>query len=94
MARADKVGAAQQFATAEGLLVLLSAVIHAVVVPDHLEEYWLRGVLLAVSAGQHAAWTGRIFAGRVTPRVPDPGGFGNTAPLRYGRAPRGFVDRA
>ena len=94
MARADKVGAARPFAAVAALLVLLSAVIDAVVVPAHLEEYWLFGVLFAVSAGLQATWTGLIFAERHAARPGRRRLRKRRARCGVGALPGGFVDRA
>jgi hypothetical protein len=79
MARAARAGAAQQFASVAALLVLISAVIHAAVIADHFEDYWLFGVFFAVVACLQAVWTGLIYAGRLTRRVLLAGAIGNAA---------------
>jgi hypothetical protein len=78
-ARGARAGAAQQFASVAALLALVSAAIHAAVVPDHLDEYWLFGVFFAVVACLQAVWTGLIYAGRLTRRVLLGGAIGNAA---------------
>gem|GEM_PF-1856874 len=76
---ARPVTTAQQFASVAALLALVSSVIHAAVVSDHFEEYWVFGLFFAAVAGLQAVWAGLIYAGHMSRRILLGGAAGNAA---------------
>ena len=53
--------AAEELALLAAVLVFASSIIHAVVTAVHFEEYWLFGVLFALTTCLQAGWTALIY---------------------------------
>ena len=61
------------------VLVLASSLIHAAMIAEHFEEYWLFGIFFAIAAVGQALWMAQVYSDRLNPRLLLAGAAGNAA---------------
>lgn len=71
--------AADELVVLAALLVLAAGLIHALVIADHFEEYWLFGVLFAVVAALQALWAAWVYTTPLSRPLLIAGAIGNGA---------------
>ena len=76
---ASASSAVQELVVMAAVLVLASSLIHAAMIVDHFEKYWLFGMCFAIAAVGQALWVAQVYADRLNRRVLIAGAVGNAA---------------
>jgi len=71
--------AVEELVILAAVLVLASSLIHAAMIAEHYQEYWLFGICFAIAAILQALWTAQVYADRLNRRLLVAGLAGNAA---------------